>query len=267
MLSNDDVYPINLKKMRNDFVRSIVQDEEYKRKDDKKKEIVKTCKSYKEFCDIVSCINMKPVRKYEDKITYEDYVSINQKVNSSTHKFILQKVQKNNRQLLNFLSNNHFDVNTMDGKCPPTHNDEAVKTVIEIHRFLNVLNGNQDNYYAFIEKHYNFDELKEIINFIKNKWDLLVHPFTKVVTDNDVEEVRQKEGQHTILPKLIHFLFCIVKYWRREKLSAFFTPDERRDINTNVASIIENIEGAIYMKDEVNVELTGMISCIKEETF
>ncbi|ETW27139.1 hypothetical protein PFMG_04180 [Plasmodium falciparum IGH-CR14] len=103
---NSDI-SFDMKKVRKDFIKSIIQDEEYKKKDDKKKEIVKTCKSYKDFCDIVNAVNMKPIKKYEPKITYEDYIQMH--FSSSSCK--LDTFQKKNENIKNFFMINNYKVN------------------------------------------------------------------------------------------------------------------------------------------------------------
>ncbi|SCN61706.1 conserved Plasmodium protein, unknown function [Plasmodium chabaudi adami] len=222
---------MNIKKLRNEFVQSILKDEEYKKKDDKKKDIVKTCKSYKEFCDIVSVINMKPIKKYEEKVTYEDYVSMNHSTNN------LDKLKKKKNHL-KFFSINHLENN----QNYPLLNDSQSIIQKKIKQFLNTLDNNKDNYYKFIKFNYNCDEIKDVINFIKNNWNTFFEIDEVAIHNNIMDNEQMNKKKNITFSNLIQFFFNLIKYWNEEKLFLYFTPEELKDINSNINMIVQNLK-------------------------
>ncbi|SCM22938.1 conserved Plasmodium protein, unknown function [Plasmodium chabaudi adami] len=233
---------MNIKKLRNEFVQSILKDEEYKKKDDKKKDIVKTCKSYKEFCDIVSVINMKPIKKYEEKVTYEDYVSMNHSTNN------LDKLKKKKNHL-KFFSINHLENN----QNYPLLNDSQSIIQKKIKQFLNTLDNNKDNYYKFIKFNYNCDEIKDVINFIKNNWNAFFEIDEVAVHKNIMNNEQMNKKKNITFSNLIHFFFNLIKYWNEEKLFLYFTPDELKDINSNINMIVQNLKNIKLSPNEDNI--------------
>ncbi|CRG99591.1 conserved Plasmodium protein, unknown function [Plasmodium relictum] len=244
-LNESFAHSLNIKKMRNDFIKSIMKDEEYKKKDDKKKEIVKSCKSYKDFCNIVDSVNMKPIRKYEEKVTYEDYINLNFGSNSKSE-YLQEKKRKNN---LNFMIN-QFKINNKKEKVLSL-NDENYKSS-EIKQFLNILKNNKENYYRFIKSNYNCDDVKYIICMIKDKMNILFEN-NYFNEENDVvdDENSQKKEYNSNLLNTINFLFYLSKHWSDEKFSIFFIEEELNDINFNIYTIIEEIKKKYNKNDEV----------------
>ncbi|SCM24283.1 conserved Plasmodium protein, unknown function [Plasmodium chabaudi chabaudi] len=233
---------MNIKKLRNEFVQSILKDEEYKKKDDKKKDIVKTCKSYKEFCDIVSVINMKPIKKYEEKVTYEDYVTMNHSTNN------LDKLKKK-KNYLKFFSINHLENN----QNYPLLNDSQSIIQKKIKKFLNTLDNNKDNYYKFIKFNYNCDEIKDVINFIKNNWSTFFEIDEVAVHNNIMDNEQMNKKKNITFSNLIQFFFNLIKYWNEEKLFLYFTPDELKDINSNINMIAQNLKNIKLSPNEDNI--------------
>ncbi|SBT79106.1 conserved Plasmodium protein, unknown function [Plasmodium malariae] len=277
MIPSNDSALINIKKMRNDFVRSIVKDEEYKKKDDKKKEIVKSCKSYKDFCNIVSCVSMKPVRKYEEKVTYEDYVNFN----FSSHNSKIESTKKKNRKNYNFFVSRQFKLNNQMDEFSPL-NYERYKTRREIEQFLYILNDHKDNYDKFIKDHYNCDDMKDIISFIKNKWELLFDSDPALAGDDRAEdhETREEnnqlndencqansEEQNFKILNLVNFLFWLCKRWCCQNFSAYFTQDELADINANVHIITQRLENVNCVNNYKDNKIIEMINYIKKNNF
>ncbi|CAD2097826.1 conserved Plasmodium protein, unknown function [Plasmodium vinckei brucechwatti] len=247
---NNYEHSMNIKKLRNEFVQSILKDEEYKKKDDKKKDIVKTCKSYKEFCDIVSVINMKPIKKYEEKVTYEDYVNINHSTNN------LDNLKKK-KNYLKFFSMNHLENN----HNYPLLNDSQSIIQKKIKQFLNMLDNNKDNYYKFIKFNYNCDEIKDIIIFIKNNWNIFVET-DEVAVHNIMDNEQVNKKRNVTFLNLIHFFFNLIKYWKEEKLFLYFTSEELKDINSNINIIVQNFKN-IKLSSNEDLIINDIICYIK----
>ncbi|CDO64470.1 conserved Plasmodium protein, unknown function [Plasmodium reichenowi] len=246
---NSDI-SFNMKKVRKDFIKSIIQDEEYKKKDDKKKEIVKTCKSYKDFCDIVNAVNMKPIKKYEPKVTYEDYIHMH--FSSSSCK--LDTFQKNNTKIKNFFMMNNYKVNCKQDI--PSLNDLSHKKVFnEIKDLTHVIKTYKDNYYEYIRKNYNCDDIINIISLIKNHWDIFIGK-----KENMFEGYLH--DPHFII-NLINFLFYIFNYWTKRDFSLYFTHDELNEINSKLHFIMGNIEKEAWHNDD---NLNNRWNYIKETT-
>ncbi|VWU50017.1 conserved protein, unknown function [Hepatocystis sp. ex Piliocolobus tephrosceles] len=260
---------LNIHKMRKDLVNSVMKDEEYKKKDDKKKEIVKTCKGYKEFCDIVSSINMKPIKKYEEKITYEDYINLHTSISTLNSKSNKESVKKKTRNYWNSIATRQFSVNKQ------VFNDCSVKggtskNIKEINEFINVLNNNKDNYYNFIKHNYNSDDLMELINLIKNNLDLLLK--NKLIIKDDDISYNDENRNKFIINNFIAFLFNLSKYWKEESLSKFFTPNELNDINSSMHVIIQYIEKVVtqnndHSSNNMDNKLEDMLKYIKISIF
>ncbi|CDU19220.1 hypothetical protein YYC_04164 [Plasmodium yoelii 17X] len=243
---NNYVDSINIKKLRNEFVQSILKDEEYKKKDDKKKDIVKTCKSYKEFCDIVSVINMKPIKKYEEKVTYEDYLNMNISTNNLDN---LKK--KKNR--LKFFSMNYLENNQKADQNYPLLNDNQSIIRKKIKQFLNILDKNKNNYYKFIKFNYNCDEIKDVINFIKNNWNIFFEIDQVDVHNNIINNEQINKKNNFTFSNLIHFFFNLLKYWNEEKLFLYFTHEELKDINSNINIIFQNVKNTKLPSNEDHI--------------
>ncbi|GAB65972.1 hypothetical protein PCYB_081330, partial [Plasmodium cynomolgi strain B] len=237
MNPGDGIEPIEIRKMRNDFVRCIIKDEEYKKKDEKKKEIVKYCKSYKDFCNIVSSVNMKPVRTYEQKVSYDDYVSL--KISSSQSQ--MEAIKRRNRRSQNFQLTNLFQINN-HVELPSPQEVEERKSEQEIQQFLRMLWDNQKDYANFIKRNYTSDELAHVLSLIRRKWDDLFEPTS--VEDPVMETAQQK------FLNLANFLIHWVNHWEKQNLSAYFTQDELNDINLNLQDVIGKIEKTASMYDE-----------------
>ncbi|CAD2109262.1 conserved Plasmodium protein, unknown function [Plasmodium vinckei] len=238
---NNYEHSMNIKKLRNEFVQSILKDEEYKKKDDKKKDIVKTCKSYKEFCDIVSVINMKPIKKYEEKVTYEDYLNMNHSTNN------LDNLKKK-KNYLKFFSMNHLENNQND----PLLNDSQSIIQKKIKQFLNILDNNKDNYYKFIKFNYNCDEIKDVIIFIKNNWNIFFET-DEVAVHNIMDNEQMNKKRNVTFSNLIHFFFNLIKYWNEEKLFLYFTSEELKDINSNINIITQNLKNIKLSSNEDHI--------------
>ncbi|CAD2097834.1 conserved Plasmodium protein, unknown function [Plasmodium vinckei lentum] len=250
---NNYEHSINIKKLRNEFVQSILKDEEYKKKDDKKKDIVKTCKSYKEFCDIVSVINMKPIKKYEEKVTYEDYLNRNHSTNN------LDNLKKK-KNYLKFFSMNNLENNQNE----PLLNDSQSIIQKKLKQFLNILDNNKDNYYKFIKFNYNCDEIKDVIIFIKNNWNIFFEIDKIAVHNNTMDNEQMNKKRNITFSNLIHFFFNLIKYWNEEKLFLYFTSEELKDINSNINTIAQNLKNIKLSSNEDHIinEITCYIKSI-----
>ncbi|KEG03341.1 conserved Plasmodium protein, unknown function [Plasmodium vinckei vinckei] len=248
---NNYEHSINIKKLRNEFVQSILKDEEYKKKDDKKKDIVKTCKSYKEFCDIVSVINMKPIKKYEEKVTYEDYLNMNHSTNN------LDNLKKK-KNYLKFFSMNHLENNQNDLLLNDSHPIIQKK----IKQFLNILDNNKDNYYKFIKFNYNCDEIKDVIIFIKNNWNIFFEIDKVAIHNNIMDNEQMDKKKNVTFSNLLYFFFNLIKYWNEEKLFLYFTANELKDINSNINIIGQNLKN-IKLSSNEDLIINDIISYIK----
>ncbi|KMZ93332.1 hypothetical protein PVMG_00778 [Plasmodium vivax Mauritania I] len=237
MHPRDGITPIEIEKMRNDFVRCIIKDEEYKKKDEKKKEIVKYCKSYKDFCNIVSSVNMKPVRTYEQKVSYEDYVNLN--VSSSQSQ--MEALKRRNRRSQKFHLTNLFQINS-PVELPSPQEVQERKSEQEIKQFLNLLRDNQKDYANFIKRNYTSDELTDVLSLIGRKWDDLFEP---TGADSPVMENAQQKFRN-----LADFLIHLANHWERQNLSAYFTQDELNRINLNLQDVIGKMERAASTYDD-----------------
>ncbi|SOV14582.1 conserved Plasmodium protein, unknown function [Plasmodium sp. gorilla clade G2] len=246
----DSNISFDIKKVRKDFIKSIIKDEEYKKKDDKKKEIVKTCKSYKDFCDIVNAVNMKPIKKYEPKITYEDYIHMH--FSSSTYE--LDTYQKDNKKIKNILMMNNYNVHRKQDIS--SLNDISHKKAFnEIKDFTHVLKTYKDNYYEYIRKNYNSDDIIVIISLIKNHWDVFIGKKENLLEENLHDP--------DFIINLINFLFYIFNYWTKRDFSLYFTHDELHDINSTLHFIKGNIEKETWNNDKT---LNMRWNYIKETT-
>ncbi|EUD67530.1 hypothetical protein C922_02236 [Plasmodium inui San Antonio 1] len=251
MNPGDGIAPIEIGKMRDDFVRCIMKDEEYKKKDEKKKEIVKYCKSYKDFCNIVSSVNMKPVRTYEAKVSYEEYVHLN--VSSSQSR--IEAIKRRNRRSQNFQLTNLFQINS-PVELPSRQEVEERKSGREIQQFLNMLWDNQEDYANFIKRNYTSDELTDLLSFIRRKWDVLFEP-------TPAEHPVMEKAKKTFF-NLANFLIQVANHWENQNLSAYFTQDELNDINLNLQDVIGKMEKtASTYDDEAKCEAGIMINQLK----
>ncbi|KJP87786.1 hypothetical protein AK88_02542 [Plasmodium fragile] len=251
MNPGDGIAPIQIRKMRNDFVRCIIKDEEYKKKDEKKKEIVKYCKSYKDFCNIVSSVNMKPIRTYEQKVSYEDYVNFN----GSSSQSQMEAIKRRNRRSQNSQLSNLFQINSPVELPSPQEVDER-KSGQEIQQFLNMLSEKQNDYANFIKHNYTSDELTELLNLITRKWDDLLE------TTNPEDPIMEK-AQQTCL-NIANFLIHVANHWEKQNLSLYFTQDELNHINLNLQDIIGKMEKTVSTyDDETNGEASIIINQLK----
>ncbi|CRG94097.1 conserved Plasmodium protein, unknown function [Plasmodium gallinaceum] len=236
-LNENITHSLNLKKMRNDFIKSIMRDDEYKKKDDKKKEIVKSCKSYKDFCNIVDSVNMKPIRKYEEKVSYEDYINLNICPFNSKSEYLQEKKRRNN---LNFMIT-QFKINNKKEKFDSLIDKSHTKSS-EIKQFLNILKINKDNYYGFIKSNCNCDDIKYFIYIIKNNLNVLLEDNNSNEENNILDDENRKEDYNFNLLNTINFLFYLSKHWSNENFSMFFIEDELSDISLNINTIIDEIK-------------------------
>ncbi|ANQ07718.1 Uncharacterized protein PCOAH_00023110 [Plasmodium coatneyi] len=251
MNPSDGIAPIQIRKMRNDFVRCIIKDEEYKKKDEKKKEIVKYCKSYKDFCNIVSSVNMKPVRTYEEKVSYEDYINFN----ASSSKCQMETIKRRNRRSQNGQLMNLFQVNK-PVQLPSAQEVEERRSGQEIQQFLSMLWDNQKDYANFIKRNYTSDELTDVLSLIRRKWDNL---FETTSVDDPVME----QTQQTLL-NLANFLIHVANHWKKQNLSAYFTQDELNQINLTLQDVIAKMEKtASTLNYETNGDISIMINQLK----
>ncbi|GAW80463.1 hypothetical protein, conserved [Plasmodium gonderi] len=259
MNPSDEIEPMKIKKMRKDFIKCIMKDEEYKKKDEKKKEIVKYCKSYKDFCNIVSSVNMKPIKTYEEKVSYEDY--INMKFPVSTFK--MEYIKKKNAKNRYFLLPDQSQINNQMEKSLPQE-IQAYKSKQKIHQFLNVLWNHQKDYGKFIKSNYNSDELTELLCLMSRNWDDL---FDIKIQEEDLASFTSQLK----LPNLVNFLTHMVKHWEMEGLSFYFTQEELKDINVNLQDVIHKIEKKIssysYDNHQKCEETIKMINYLKAYSF
>ncbi|CAA9987670.1 conserved Plasmodium protein, unknown function [Plasmodium knowlesi strain H] len=247
----DGIAPIQIRKMRNDFVRCIIKDEEFKKKDEKKKEIVKYCKSYKDFCNIVSSVNMKPVRTYEQKVSYEDYINLN----LSSSKSQMESTKRRNRRSQNYELMNFFHINS-PLQVPSPEEIEQRKSAQEIRQLLTMLRDKQKDYVNFVKRNYTSDELTDVLDLIRRKWDDIFQP-------NPADDPKMEKTPPKFL-NLASFLIHLVDHWKKHNLSAYFTQDELNNINLNLQDIIGKMEktASTYYGDDIG-EASIMINQLK----
>ncbi|SBO26885.1 conserved Plasmodium protein, unknown function [Plasmodium knowlesi strain H] len=268
----DGIAPIQIRKMRNDFVRCIIKDEEFKKKDEKKKEIVKYCKSYKDFCNIVSSVNMKPVRTYEQKVSYEDYINLN----LSSSKSQMESTKRRNRRSQNYELMNFFHINS-PLQVPSPEEIEQRKSAQEIRQLFSyitcytyhvvhtklttyhlrtMLRDKQKDYVNFVKRNYTSDELTDVLDLIRRKWDDIFQP-------NPADDPKMEKTPPKFL-NLASFLIHLVDHWKKHNLSAYFTQDELNNINLNLQDIIGKMEktASTYYGDDIG-EASIMINQLK----
>lgn len=229
---------LNAKKIRNELIENLIKEEDYRKKDEKKKEIVKSCNSYKDFCNIVECVNMKPIKTYEKRIKYDDYV--NSHYNISHWKSDTIQKKRNVNDSLVFIKNQIKQLSQK--KHFLTSDDLKEKSSHEIQHFIEILKSNKNHYHAYITSTYNCDDIKDILFFIKkNKSALFNYPCKAELPDKITREESQ-EDNFSLMESLIQFLFALSQYWKDQQISLFFNTDELNDIYSDCDIIMEELK-------------------------
>lgn len=229
---------LNAKKIRNELIENLIKEEDYRKKDEKKKEIVKSCNSYKDFCNIVECVNMKPIKTYEKRIKYDDYV--NSRYNVSHWKSETIQKKRNVNDSLTFIKNQIKQLSQK--KHLLTSDDLKEKSSHEVQQFIQILKSNKDHYHDYITSTYNFDDVKDILFFIKKNKCALFNYTCNVEPPDKVTREKHTSNNFSLVESLIHFLFALSQYWQGQQISSFFNTDELNDIYSNCDIILEEVK-------------------------
>lgn len=224
---------VNVKTVRNELIANLIKEEDYKKKDEKKKEIVKSCNSYKDFCNIVECVNMKPFKTYEKQINYEEYVNARYNISYWENYTAKQNVQNN----LKFIKNKIKELS--QNKSSPLSKSTPKTYIREIKQFIEILKNKRNNYCTFIASTYNCDDIKEILSFINNNLPVLI---TYSCDDKETVTPGRKLEDAFLIECLISFLFSLSHYWKKQNFSAFFTTEELNDIRSHCEIILKEIK-------------------------
>lgn len=229
---------LNAKKIRNELIENLIKEEDYRKKDEKKKEIVKSCNSYKDFCNIVECVNMKPIKKYENKIKYDDYV--NSRYNVSHWKTDTIQKKKNVNDSLAFIKNQIKQLSKKNRLISP--DDLKKKSSHETQQFIQILKSNKKDYHAYITSTYNCDDIKDVILFIKKNTSVLFNYNCNIEPPDKITQEESKQDNFSLVESLIDFLFSLSQYWQDQQFSSFFNTDELNAIYSDCDMILEEIK-------------------------